>query len=47
MRNVPPRLMYLNTWSPVSGDVGRNDGTFKRYSLAGGSTSLGAGFENL
>lgn len=33
------------TWSPAGGAVWENYGTFKRWSLAGGSTSLVGGFE--
>lgn len=36
MRNVSCQLMQLNTWPTVCGG-----GTFKRWRIAGGSTSLG------
>jgi hypothetical protein len=41
IRNVPHRLIYLNTWFPFR-EVIEALG-----SLAGGSTSLGVGFEGL
>lgn len=37
MRNFSHRLRYMNTWSPVRHAIWR----FRRYSFAGGSTSLG------
>lgn len=43
MRNVPQWLPYLNTGSAVDGAIWGH-GTFRRYSLARGSTLVGAGF---
>ena len=39
------RFMHLSTWSPANGTVWEGYGTFRGRSLAGGSTSLGVGFE--
>lgn len=47
MRNAFYRLIYLNTWFPVVGSVWRGCTTFRRWSLIGGSTSPGVGFEGL
>lgn len=44
MRNVPQRLMYLNTWSPVCGAFWRGCRKFGRSHLSGGSTLLQSGF---
>jgi hypothetical protein len=44
MRNVPHMHMGLNTWTPDGGTVWEGYGTCRRWNLAGGSTSLGAGF---
>lgn len=45
MGNVPHRLGYLNTRFPLGGAVWEVIGTFKRGSFAGGSRSVGEGFE--
>lgn len=42
MRHMPCRLMYLNTWYPISGAF-VDKGVFMRCSLAGGNMSLGGG----
>lgn len=43
-RNVPSRLLYLNTWSRVDGAVWEGCGSFRKWSFARGSVSLGWGF---
>lgn len=42
-KNVPRRVMYLNTWFLVGGDVWGERGPFLMKSLAGATTSLGVG----
>lgn len=44
MRNVPQRLVYLNSWSQVGGAFWRGCRKFGRRSLSGGSTLLQSGF---
>lgn len=47
MRNALHRLEDLNAWSQVGGTVWEGLGTARKQNLAGGSRSLGAGFERL
>lgn len=43
-KNIPSRLLYLNTWSRVDGAVWEGCGSFRRWSFARGSVSLESGF---
>jgi hypothetical protein len=45
MRDIPQSSKYLNTCSPVGGNVWGGYATFRRWGLGGGSVSLGVGFE--
>lgn len=47
MRNVPHRLLYLNTGSLVGGAAGRSYGIFGVFSLVEGSLLLGVVFAGL
>lgn len=47
MRNVPHRLNFLNTWSPVDGAVWGGYRTLRMGSLAGGSMPLAVGVYSL
>lgn len=47
MRNALHRLEDLNAWSQVGGTVWEGLGAPRKQNLAGGSRSLGAGFERL
>lgn len=47
MRNILYRLRHLNTWSSICGAVGKGYGSFRMQNLAGGSMSVGQGFESL
>lgn len=47
MRNVSPRLRYLNSWLLVGGAFWGGYGTFRTWSPTVGSLPLGVSLESL